>query len=56
MEHPREGDPVSKALRDAPPDDEPMTEEDLVALEEALEEVRQGRITPHEEVRRRVAI
>jgi hypothetical protein len=54
LEHLREGDPVSKALRDAPPDDEPVTEEDLSALREAWEDVRQGRVTPHEEVRRRV--
>lgn len=54
LEHLREGDSVSTALRDAPPDDEPVTEEDLTALEEALEDIRQGRITPHEEVRRRV--
>lgn len=49
-----EEDPLLKALREAPPDDEPVTEEDRAALEEAWEDVRQGRLTPHEEVRRRM--
>lgn len=45
-----EEDPVLKALRDAPPDDEPVTEEDRIALEEAWEDVRQGRLTAHKEI------
>ena len=49
-----EEDPVIKALREAPPDDEPITPEDLAALEEAEEDARQGRLVPHEEIRRRV--
>lgn len=49
-----EEDPVLKALREAPLDDEPVTEEDLKALEEAWEDVRQGRVVSHEEIRRRV--
>ncbi|HSK76872.1 MAG TPA: hypothetical protein VLQ45_10480 [Thermoanaerobaculia bacterium] len=49
-----EEDSLLKALREAPPDDEPVTEEDRAALEEAWEDVRQGRLTPHEEIRRRV--
>lgn len=49
-----EEDSFLKALREAPPDDEPVTEEDWAALEEAWEDVRQGRLTPHEEIRRRV--
>jgi hypothetical protein len=49
-----EEDPVLKTLRNAPPDDEPVTEEDHAALEEAWEDVRQGRLTAHKEVRRRV--
>lgn len=48
-----EEDPVVKALREAPPDDEPVTEEDLKVLEEAWEDVRQGRVVSHEEVQRR---
>jgi hypothetical protein len=49
-----EEDPVQWALRDAPPDDEPVTEEDLAALAEAWEDVRHGRVVDHGEVRRRV--
>ena len=49
-----EDDPVLRALRDAPPDDEPLTEEDIAALEEAWEDVRQGRLISHEEIRRQV--
>lgn len=40
-----EEDPVLKALRNAPPDDEPVTEEDLAALEEAWEDIRQSRVS-----------
>lgn len=47
-------DPVLKALRDAPPDDEPLTEEDVAALEEAYEDLAQGRVFSHEEVWRRL--
>ena len=49
-----EDDPVLSALRNAPPDDEPLTDEDRAALEEAWDDVRHGRTIPHEEVRRRV--
>lgn len=49
-----EDDPVLAALRDAPPDDEPLTEEDVVALEEAYEDLAQGRVVSHAEARRRL--
>ena len=49
-----EDDPVLKALRDAPPDDEPLMEEDVAALEEAYEDLAQGRVFSHEEVWRRL--
>ena len=49
-----EDDPVLKALRDAPSDDEPLTEEDLAALEEAYEDLAHGRVVAHEEARRRL--
>jgi hypothetical protein len=48
-----ETDPVMAALRDAPMDDEPLTEEDLATLREAREDVAQGRLISHEHVRRR---
>lgn len=47
-------DPVLKALEEAPPDDEPLSEDDVTALEEAWEDVRQGRLVSHEELRRQV--
>ena len=34
----------------APEDDEPLTEEDRIALEEAEAEIRAGKGIPHEEV------
>jgi hypothetical protein len=48
-----EAEPVLKALRDAAEDDEPLTEDDLAAIKDAGEDVARGRLTPHEEVRRR---
>lgn len=55
LEHLQESetDPVLAALRDAPIDDEPLTEEDLAALREAQEDVAHDRLISHEEVRRR---
>lgn len=43
-------DPVLRALINAPFDDEPWTDKDEAALEEAWEDVRAGRVVPHEEV------
>ena len=56
VEHLRspEDDPVLKALREAPFDDEPLTDEDLAALREAEEDEIHGRLIPHEEIRRRI--
>jgi hypothetical protein len=51
--HGPESDPVLVALREAPLDDEPLTDEDLMALEEARKDVAQGRLISHDEVRRR---
>jgi hypothetical protein len=45
--------PLLEALRNAPVDDEPETEEERAAIEEAIEDERAGRLIPHEEVRRR---
>ncbi len=44
-------DPVSLALDRAPIDDEPLTEEDAKALDEALQDREQGRVFSHEEIR-----
>ncbi|HET9209201.1 MAG TPA: hypothetical protein VFR03_02320 [Thermoanaerobaculia bacterium] len=51
--HELESDPVLMALREAPLDDEPLTDEDLTAIEEAREDIAQGRLISHEEIRRR---
>jgi predicted transcriptional regulator len=46
-------DPVLRALENAPFDDEPETEEERAAVAEAWEDVRAGRLIPHEEVAKR---
>jgi hypothetical protein len=46
-----EKDPVLRALEQAPADDEPLTEDDLEALQEAFEDRDQGRVRSHEEAR-----
>ncbi len=45
-----------EALRNAPEDDEPLTEEDSKAIEEAEEDIRQGRVTPWEEVKKELGL
>ncbi len=45
-----------EALRNAPEDDEPLTEEDLKAIEEAEEDIRLGRVTPWEEVKKELGL
>jgi hypothetical protein len=43
-------DPVTRSVLMAPPDDEPITKEDEVALAEARNEIVEGKLTSHEEV------
>lgn len=45
-------DPVLKALRNAPYDDEPLTKEEIKALREADKAEARGEIVSHEEARR----
>jgi hypothetical protein len=45
-------DPVLKALLLAPLDDEPETDEERLAVEEAMEDLRQGRVVSMEEIKR----
>jgi hypothetical protein len=45
-------DPVLRALLEAPPDDEPETEEERQAVQEAREELARGEVRTLEEVRR----
>jgi hypothetical protein len=46
--------PLLRALRDAPLEDEPLTAEERVALEEGERDQAEGRIVSHEEARRRL--
>ena len=48
-------DPLKALLASAPPDDEPVTEDDLTALREGLAEASRGDVISHDEVRRRLA-
>jgi hypothetical protein len=50
------GDPVLRALLAAPVDDEPVTPADDAALAEAEEDIRQGRVMPTAELRRRLGL
>ncbi len=45
-------DPVARALREAPYDDEPVTAEDLAELEAADRDRQEGHVIPHDEARR----
>jgi predicted transcriptional regulator len=47
-------DPFLSALANAPEDDEPLTDEDIAALDEAYADVAAGRVVSHEEARRRL--
>ena len=45
-------DPLRAVLDAAPVDDEPVMDEDLVAIQEALAERAKGEVVSHEEVKR----
>jgi len=45
-------DPILHALETAPEDDEPFTEEDWKAIAEGEEDIRQGRVTIWEDVKK----
>jgi len=47
-------DPVLRALMEAPEDDEPLTEEDIAAIEEGRAEMARGEWIPWEEVKARL--
>jgi len=47
-------DPVLRAIREAPEDDEPLTDEDRTAIEAGLEDYRQGRVISDKELGRRL--
>jgi hypothetical protein len=47
-------DPVLRALMNAPPDDEPVTDEDLESIEEGKRDLAAGRVVSQDEARRRL--
>ena len=49
-------DPVIRAMRCAPIDDEPLTDEDLETIEEGRREIAAGRGIPHDEVCRKLGL
>lgn len=49
-------DPVTLSLLNAPVDDEPLTEEEIKALEEADEDIRRGDVMTTDELRRRLGL
>lgn len=48
-------DPVLQALANAPDDDEPLTDEEIAALDEAYADIAAGRVVSHAEARRRLS-
>ena len=50
------GDPVLRAFLEAPADDEELSEDEAEALREAYEDVRAGRLTSLEEVKRELGL
>lgn len=51
----RSGGELPRSLREAPFDDEPVTDEDRAALAEAEEDFAAGRVVSHDEIRREFA-
>ncbi len=49
-------DPLAWLLDNAPMDDEPLTEEDKVAIREANEDIAAGRVVSHEEMKRELGL
>ena len=45
-------DPFLRNMAEAPWDDEPLTDEDIAALEEGKEDIKAGRLISHEEIMR----
>ncbi|MBI1930544.1 hypothetical protein HYR99_40650 [Candidatus Poribacteria bacterium] len=49
-------DLVLQALKNAPVSNEPLTDEDRAALDEAYDDIRAGRVNSHEELKRQLGI
>ncbi|MBI4545729.1 MAG: hypothetical protein HY703_11080 [Gemmatimonadetes bacterium] len=52
----RLADPVRWALDHAPPEDETISADEQAAVAEAREDVRTGRISTHEEIKRELGL
>ncbi len=50
------GDPVLRALENAPEDDEPLTQEDVEALEEGRRALEAGDVISNEELKQELGI
>jgi hypothetical protein len=46
------GDPVLRAMLEAPEDDEPETDEEKAAIAETKEDFKSGQVVSHEELKR----
>jgi hypothetical protein len=51
-----ETDPLLRTLREAPEDDEPLTPEDETAINEGWDDVRAGRTSSLEQVKRELGL
>ena len=56
LAHLKRHDPMLWRLMTAPEDDEEETEEERLAVEEAEEDIKAGRLISHEEVKKRFGI
>ncbi|MGA2935327.1 MAG: hypothetical protein ABSD81_09260 [Methanomicrobiales archaeon] len=55
--HPRESyDKVIDRLIDSYHDDEPLTEEEIKGIEEALQDLKEGRLYTHEQVKKKLGL
>jgi predicted transcriptional regulator len=55
--HPRESyDRVIDRLIDSYHDDEPLTEEEIEGIEEALQDLKEGRFYTHEQVKKKLGL
>jgi len=55
--HPRESyDKVIDRLIDSYHDDEPLTEEEIEGIEEALQDLKEGRTYTHEQVKKKLGL
>ena len=56
LAHLKQHDPLLWRFMTAPEDDEELTEEEIIAIEEGKEDIRAGRVVSFEEVKKRFGI